>query len=266
MRDALQEFLDGKEILVMYDETLTKDKPTFTVEKLDAMLSLVRFLVDEQEETEAASEILIPETPASETIDEEIADPKENAINVSDSKAPVPDKGESATPVEERLIVHKRDFNKVKALASEESKEKIIDTTQNKTKYAKTSVLDEHAEEVKQLLKDGMSRKEAAEKYNVRHQTMDYWLKKRGLYGTIPSEKQAPPTSGQRKCSTCIFRQTDKNLGNCAYIEVMGHTRGCSATECDKYVKGKPLKKGKKSALSLKNEMEGIEDAQTPVD
>lgn len=235
-KDALQKFLEGKEIFVMYDESLTKDNPAYTTEKLEQMLSGLRFLMDlpeEKKEIEEAKESL-QETPK-ETPKE--TDPTQNEESLQ----------------EERLIVHKRDFNKIKELASGEdvSEKNVIDVSKNRTGYAKTSVLDEHTEEIKQLLEEGKSRNVIAEKYNVRPQTVNYWIKKRKI---IISDQQAPPTPGKKKCPTCIFRQTDKNLGNCAYIEVMGHTRGCSAIECDKYVKGKPLKKRKDSGTKTVNE------------
>lgn len=72
--------------------------------------------------------------------------------------------------------------------------------------------------------------------------------------GIVPSAPRIPKDNGKRKCSSCQYRQTDKNLGNCAYIEIMGHTRGCNAIECDKYVKGKPLKKRKDSGAKMVNE------------
>lgn len=232
-KDALQKFLEGKEIFVMYDESLTKDNPAYTTEKLEQMLSGLRFLMDLPEEKKEIEE-------AKET-------PKETPRETD------PAQNEEPPQEEERLIVHKRDFDKIKELASSEdvSEKNVIDVSKNRTGYAKTSALDEHTEEIKQLLKEGKSRNVIAEKYNVRPQTVNYWIKKRKI---ITSDQQAPPTPGKKKCPTCIFRQTDKNLGNCAYIEVMGHTRGCSATECDKYVKGKPLKKRKDSGTKAVNE------------
>lgn len=233
-RKPLQKFLEGKEILVMHCEQgfekVVPDgfKGKYKTENLETLLNNLRFLADLPEKiiAEAANE----DPVLSEQVEDEIS-----------------------LPVEERLIVHKRDFNKIKELAFSEdvSEKNVIDVSKNRTGYAKTSALDEHTEEIKQLLKEGKSRNVIAEKYNVRPQTVNYWIKKRKI---ITSDQQAPPTPGKKKCPTCIFRQTDKNLGNCAYIEIMGHTRGCSAIECDKYVKGKPLKKRKDSGTKTVNE------------
>lgn len=44
IEDALKKFLQGKKVLVMYDET--DDKPAFTVEPLEELLKRNRFLVD----------------------------------------------------------------------------------------------------------------------------------------------------------------------------------------------------------------------------
>lgn len=46
LEDALKKFLQGKKVLVMYDETREADKPEFTVEPLEEMLKRNRFLVE----------------------------------------------------------------------------------------------------------------------------------------------------------------------------------------------------------------------------
>lgn len=45
-REALQRYLNGEKVSVMYDETLTAESPTYTVEPLDDMLGRFRFLVE----------------------------------------------------------------------------------------------------------------------------------------------------------------------------------------------------------------------------
>lgn len=42
----------------------------------------------------------------------------------------------------------------------------------------------------------------------------------------------------RKKCKTCMYR--GKSTG-CNYIEIVGHSRGCSVDECNVYVKGKRL-------------------------
>lgn len=46
LEDALEKYLQGKKVLVMYDETLEAGKPAFTVEPLEEMLKRNRFLVE----------------------------------------------------------------------------------------------------------------------------------------------------------------------------------------------------------------------------
>lgn len=46
LEDALKKFLQGRKVLVMYDETLEADKLAFTVEPLEEMLKRNRFLVE----------------------------------------------------------------------------------------------------------------------------------------------------------------------------------------------------------------------------
>ena len=46
LEDALKKFLQGKKVLVMYDETIKADKPAFTVEPLEKILKRNRFLVE----------------------------------------------------------------------------------------------------------------------------------------------------------------------------------------------------------------------------
>ena len=46
LEDALKKFLQGRKVLVMYDETLEADKLAFTVEPLEEMLKRNCFLVE----------------------------------------------------------------------------------------------------------------------------------------------------------------------------------------------------------------------------
>ena len=77
LEDALKKFLQGKKVLVMYDETIEADKPAFTVEPLEEMLERNRFLievpaVENPDFKEAAHQMVTPEKlPPQETIQEE---------------------------------------------------------------------------------------------------------------------------------------------------------------------------------------------------
>lgn len=46
LEDALKKFLQGKEVLVMYNESLEPEKPTYTVERIKEALKNWRFLAE----------------------------------------------------------------------------------------------------------------------------------------------------------------------------------------------------------------------------
>lgn len=43
------------------------------------------------------------------------------------------------------------------------------------------------------------------------------------------------------KCRNCIFRAAKNAPHGCYYISIVGHSRGCSVKECNKYKSGKRL-------------------------
>ncbi len=102
----------------------------------------------------------------------------------------------------------------------------------------KVQELDVHRKEIIQMVKNGSSQKEIAEKYETWPSIVRYWFRKRGIK---PEVLRGNQKSTGRKCSSCIYRQLNPNLGNCDYICKTGHSRGCSAINCDKYVKGRPI-------------------------
>ena len=55
-REALQRYLNGEKVSVMYDETLTAESQTYTVEPLDDMLDRLRFLVELPEQKEVKTQ------------------------------------------------------------------------------------------------------------------------------------------------------------------------------------------------------------------
>lgn len=232
-REALQRYLNGEKVSVMYDETLAAESPTYTVEPLDDMLGRLRFLIELPEQKEVKTQAGQSEKqennkPDNESDNElkniktEEIEHEEGIINlrkIRDNKQTLDTEQDGTDPANQGII-----------------------TSQTPNPYGKVHSLDEHTEEIKDFLNKGISRKLIAEKYNVRTQTLNYWIQKHGI---VPSVPRIPKDNGKRKCSSYQYRQKDKNLGNCAYIEITGHTRGCSAIECEKYVKGVPLKNGK---------------------
>ena len=102
----------------------------------------------------------------------------------------------------------------------------------------KINELDAHKKEIIKMVKSGCTQKEIAEKFGTWSATIGYWRRKRGIK---PEVIRGEKKTSRRKCSSCIYRQLNPNLGNCDYICKTGHSRGCSAIDCDKYVKGKPI-------------------------
>ena len=112
-----------------------------------------------------------------------------------------------------------------------------------------------------QLAKQGMKAAEIAKELEVKYNTVYSWLnpekcrpKKKTI--TIDADYKNPDArpgwnADRKKCKSCRYRQahynpTDLNKGNCNYIEIAGHSRGCAVEDCDRYVKGKIMKKERK--------------------
>ena len=111
-------------------------------------------------------------------------------------------------------------------------------------------------EEVREYLRQDMTIKEISERLGVSYQlAYDYVRKKKYDPGYVKGilEKQEQKKTKKRKenskqrakrrkkCETCQFRG-EANKNGCDYILIMGHRRGCSPEDCDKYKKGKRIK------------------------
>lgn len=46
-----------------------------------------------------------------------------------------------------------------------------------------------------------------------------------------------------KKCKTCIYRHSASSFICCDYLVIEGHKRGCGVEDCNKYKKGKKLKR-----------------------
>lgn len=56
----------------------------------------------------------------------------------------------------------------------------------------------------------------------------------------------------KKKCKTCIYRAAEAELGNCDYILITGHMRGCPAgDDCIRYEKGERI--GLKKHVNTEN-------------
>lgn len=91
-------------------------------------------------------------------------------------------------------------------------------------------------------------------KYNTVyfHLNPDKCAKKPQKKETAERPAAAPGWNEDRHaCKTCRYRQahnnpTDKNRGNCNYIEIAGHSRGCTVEDCNRYVKGARMERKRK--------------------
>ena len=112
-----------------------------------------------------------------------------------------------------------------------------------------------------QLAKQGMKAPEIAKKIDAKYSTVYNWLnpdkcrpkKKTEEISVNYKNPDARPgwNADRKKCKTCRYRQahnnpTDQNKGNCNYIEIAGHSRGCAVEDCDRYVKGARMGRKKK--------------------
>lgn len=56
----------------------------------------------------------------------------------------------------------------------------------------------------------------------------------------------------RKKCKSCRYRQDWNNpstKGNCNYIELVHHSRGCAVEDCDRYLKGPRIRRTKGMAI-----------------
>lgn len=112
-----------------------------------------------------------------------------------------------------------------------------------------------------QLAEQGMKAPEIAKKIDAKYSTVYNWLnpdkcrpkKKAEEISVNYKNPDARPrwNADRKKCKTCRYRQahnnpTDLNKGNCNYIEIAGHSRGCAVEDCDRYVKGARMERKRK--------------------
>ena len=53
-KEAMKQYTEGKEVLVIYDATLKEGHPEYNVESLEDMLSRMRFLVERMDKEKAS--------------------------------------------------------------------------------------------------------------------------------------------------------------------------------------------------------------------
>ena len=112
-----------------------------------------------------------------------------------------------------------------------------------------------------QLAAQGKTTAEIAKETGWAYNTVYYYLnpdkcKPKKQTDLIPVDYKNPDAypgwnADRKKCKTCRYRQahnnpTDQNKGNCNYIEIAGHSRGCAVEDCDRYVKGTRMERKRK--------------------
>ena len=118
-------------------------------------------------------------------------------------------------------------------------------------------------ERVLELASQGMTAPEIARQTGIKYNTVYFHLnpdkcakkparKIEEITVDYKNPDARPGWNADRKnCKTCRYRQahnnpTDKNKGNCNYIEIAGHSRGCTVEDCNRYVKGDRMERKRK--------------------
>ena len=112
-----------------------------------------------------------------------------------------------------------------------------------------------------ELAAKGMKAPEIAQQTGINYKSVYYYMnrekyKPKKKAAAIPVDYKNPDArpgwnADRKKCRACRYRQshynsTDKGRGNCNYIEIAGHSRGCAVEDCDRHVKGAIMKKERK--------------------
>lgn len=100
-------------------------------------------------------------------------------------------------------------------------------------------------EKALELAKEGKSAAEIARLIDAKYSTVYSWLNPDKCKKPKPESRTAS-NADRHKCKTCMFRATGNTKGaGCSYIEITGHSRGCSVEECSVYQKGNAVSKRK---------------------
>ena len=101
-------------------------------------------------------------------------------------------------------------------------------------------------EKALELAKEGKGAAEIARLIDAKYSTVYSWLNPDKCKKPKPESKTAS-NADRHKCKTCMFRTTGYNAkgAGCSYIEITGHSRGCSVEECSVYQKGNVVSKRK---------------------
>lgn len=108
-----------------------------------------------------------------------------------------------------------------------------------------------------ELAAQGMNAGQIARQIGAKYSTVYHWLnpekcRPKSKKQEIPVDYKNPDAkpgwnADREKCKTCRYRQRKRNeiTGGCDYISIAGHSRGCAAENCDRYVKGDRMEQKK---------------------
>ncbi len=82
--------------------------------------------------------------------------------------------------------------------------------------------------QAEKMLLQGVSQSKIAKHFGVSASAVSSWVK--SYYAK----------KNNRKCPTCKYREKSGRAGNCNYMAIVGHSRGCSAENCTVYEEGNP--------------------------
>lgn len=96
---------------------------------------------------------------------------------------------------------------------------------------------EEKREKAQELYSQGMTRKQIAKEIEVSYGAVTRWL-----YNAHERDVSAGENADRHLCRTCCYRASKYSNG-CDYLPITGKSRGCKAEHCDKYKKGKQIKR-----------------------
>ena len=98
---------------------------------------------------------------------------------------------------------------------------------------------EEKAEIILKLVEQGYNYREIAEKTGIPLGSIGYYVSKKNL----PKKSNRGNNGDRHLCKSCKYRGI-KKMNGCDYIDLVGHSRGCSVEECNVYESGKRLRRG----------------------
>ena len=132
-----------------------------------------------------------------------------------------------------------------------------IESMKNKKNGIQTGRIRYDAEKLRREIESGYTIKQLAAAYGVERDTLRRWCTKSGIDWKSSELKEKEMSAREKevaaRCKKCHYRMEDVNLKNagahCDYITVVGHSRGCPASECDKFEPAKNTSRRRKMKI-----------------